>query len=173
MNYQFSLWYSHNNHFPREDWFLSIFSAFRTTVRRHSPSRSQRGIWRFPRDIAVMQHILYDGVRASAEPLFPRQKQYIISKSNCFAAEIVMKKSSFRKCAEENLRLGRRYYLLLWYTHLFGTLHTWSFSQEDRRHSPSCSHVHCHCTRGAWRFSGRLFVGVRTSAGALRPRQKQ
>ena len=34
MNYQFWLYNSQNNHFPREDWFLSIFSAFRTTVRR-------------------------------------------------------------------------------------------------------------------------------------------
>ena len=33
MNYQFSLYNSHNNHFPCEAWFLSIFSAFRTTVR--------------------------------------------------------------------------------------------------------------------------------------------
>ena len=40
MNYQFSLYNSHNNHFPRE--FLSIFSAFRTTVRRGADAAAAR-----------------------------------------------------------------------------------------------------------------------------------
>ena len=65
-------------------------------------------------------------------------------------ARRVLKKSRFSKRLEKNLTLGRRSYLQLWYKQSSGALHTWSYSQEGRRHLTFCTHMQylqCHWTR--------------------------